>query len=149
MGVLLLLLIKPGRNRSKPNFPRFQGNISQEPLKLFSPFLFYCRQTIRKCKNTASVDLWILFAIEVLCEVVFESAIFTTSVSLTIKVPGHLTQLVSSVCVKIMKVLWKGDYLHLIFRHFWYAIHDRIHISFAHAFLDGWSKFPPEVFSER
>ena len=31
-GVLLLLLITPGQNRSKPNFPRFQGNLFQEPL---------------------------------------------------------------------------------------------------------------------
>ena len=34
-GVLLLLLIMPGRNWGKPNFPRFQENISQESLKLF------------------------------------------------------------------------------------------------------------------
>ena len=34
-GVLLLLLITPGQNRGKPNFPRFQENVSQEPLNLF------------------------------------------------------------------------------------------------------------------
>ena len=34
-GVLLLLLITPSQNKGKPTFPRFQENISQEPLKLF------------------------------------------------------------------------------------------------------------------
>ena len=32
--MLLLLLIKPGQNRGKPNFPRFKESISQERLKL-------------------------------------------------------------------------------------------------------------------
>ena len=39
-GVLLLLLITPDQNRGKPNYPRFQGNISQEPLKLFYQTFF-------------------------------------------------------------------------------------------------------------
>ena len=37
--MLLLLLIMPGRNRGKPNFPRFQGNIFRETFLFISVIL--------------------------------------------------------------------------------------------------------------
>ena len=90
-GVLSLLLITPGQNRVKPNFPRFQENISQnisqEPLKLFYQKVVY-DFTAGLSKNVKILLWWIYnicFATKVLKEVVFKSAIYTTSVSLTIK----------------------------------------------------------------
>ena len=64
----VVLFTMPGQNRGKPKFPGFHGNIPQEHFKLFNTkncFWFYCRQTIRKCKNTTSVDLCFLFATKV------------------------------------------------------------------------------------
>ena len=52
--MLLLLLIPPGRNKGKPNFFRFQGNISQELIEAVLPETVFDFTVDRKCKNTAS-----------------------------------------------------------------------------------------------
>ena len=82
--MLLLLLITPGQNRDKPNFPRFQGNISQEPLKLFNQKTFDFTAG-RLSENVKILPQWIYdFCLQQRCtrRVVFKSAIHTTSASL-------------------------------------------------------------------
>ena len=87
-GVLLLLLITPGQNRGKPNFPRFQENISQKPLKLFYQKIVFDFTVGRLSENVKTLLRWICdfcFTTKVQKEVVFKSVIYATSVSFTIK----------------------------------------------------------------
>ena len=96
-GVLLLLLITPGQNRGKPNFPQFQGNISQEPLKLFYKFFFFYFTVRRLSEN---VKYCLGGSTTFVCNKSAQGGglqkrniSYTTSVSLTIIGLGQLTQL--------------------------------------------------------
>ena len=57
--MLLLLLIMPGQNRGKPNFPRFQGNVFQEPLKLFYQKIVFDFTIGRLSENVKILHRWI------------------------------------------------------------------------------------------
>ena len=58
-GVLLLLLVKPGQKRVKLNFPRYQENISQEPLKLFYQKIVFDFTVGRLSENVKILLRWI------------------------------------------------------------------------------------------
>ena len=81
----------PGQNRSIPNFPRFQGNISQGPLKVFYQKIVFDFTVGRLPEHVKILLRWIYdFCLQQPGKVhkvvvVFKSGIYTTSVSLTIK----------------------------------------------------------------
>ena len=58
-GVLLLLLITPGRNRGKPNFPRFQGKNFSRVIKVILPKTVFDFTVGRLSENVKILTRWI------------------------------------------------------------------------------------------
>ena len=94
-GVLLLSLITPGQNRGKSKFSSISREYCSRAIKVILSKIVFDFTVGRLSEDVKILPRWIydFFVTNLHKEVVFKSAISTTSVSLTIKGFGHLTQL--------------------------------------------------------
>ena len=95
-GVMLLLLITPGQNRGKSKFSSISREYFSTAIEVILPIIVFDFTVSRLSENVKILPRWIYeFCLQQRCIRRWSSKahLYATSISLTIKGFGHLTQL--------------------------------------------------------